>query len=246
MANVEQPRDRRQAYGQVLLLCWGVFGFFNTPVVAWLVFGTRLGVTFSGIHRLDFGRNAFAEIFSFLIFERPGRNFFVVLPVLVAVLVARSIWLSDLRLAVWGGWLAVGSVAAWLPFQIPFGTLSASRWLSFGLMSVVALLLPVLGLGLVTVPERFGDLFLGTRDGETMDHGPMTQVNTLAVASLTLALLGGAFFASVPGHIALRRIDRSNGREKGRSQAVAGILLGHLGSLVLALLLILKLFSRGW
>jgi hypothetical protein len=66
--------------------------------------------------------------------------------------------------------------------------------------------------------------------------------NRLAILSLVSALLfvlwfgpGGAIAAIVLGHMAIYRIGRSNGTQKGRAWASIGLTLGYLELLVFAL-----------
>lgn len=50
----------------------------------------------------------------------------------------------------------------------------------------------------------------------------------LGIAALCTQILGGVL-AVIFGNVALRRIDDSQGREKGRGLAIAGIVLGWIG-----------------
>ncbi len=47
----------------------------------------------------------------------------------------------------------------------------------------------------------------------------------------------GSIAAIVMGHVALRQIYRSGGRQTGRGVAIAGLALGYLGLLTLALVM---------
>jgi hypothetical protein len=65
------------------------------------------------------------------------------------------------------------------------------------------------------------------------------SVNSMAVASLVLGLCCWCFFvpgilAVIFGHLALGKIATSEGREKGRGMAIAGIVLGWVSIAVLA------------
>ena len=68
-----------------------------------------------------------------------------------------------------------------------------------------------------------------------------TPTNGLAVASLICGLLWmgwiGSALAIVFGHIALGQIRRAGGRERGRAQAIAGLVLGYFGALTFLLTL---------
>ncbi len=68
----------------------------------------------------------------------------------------------------------------------------------------------------------------------------MSRTNGLAIASLILGILGlCTFFTGIPavicGHLALRKVDQSNGLIGGRNLAVAGLVLGYLATAMLAL-----------
>ena len=74
--------------------------------------------------------------------------------------------------------------------------------------------------------------------------GPGPQkTNGMAVASLVLGLLWvcsvGSILAVIFGYMALKQIDRSEGREGGRGLAITGIVLGWIGVALLVLYLIL-------
>jgi hypothetical protein len=47
-----------------------------------------------------------------------------------------------------------------------------------------------------------------------------------------LALVGGSILAIILGHVAVKQIDRSGGREGGGGMAVAGLVLGYLELIV--------------
>jgi hypothetical protein len=67
---------------------------------------------------------------------------------------------------------------------------------------------------------------------------PGRQVNGIAVASLVAGLLWMSWFGSilaiVLGHVALGQIDRSGGRQAGRGIALAGLVIGYVELLMLA------------
>ena len=60
---------------------------------------------------------------------------------------------------------------------------------------------------------------------------PQTRTNGLAVVSLIASLVWvlGSIVAVITGHVALRQIARSGGRQSGRGIAIAGLALGYLG-----------------
>jgi hypothetical protein len=68
-----------------------------------------------------------------------------------------------------------------------------------------------------------------------------SATNGLAVASVICGLLWfgwiGSALAILAGHIALRQIARSGGRQSGRGLAIAGLVLGYFGALMLLLVL---------
>jgi hypothetical protein len=67
------------------------------------------------------------------------------------------------------------------------------------------------------------------------------RTNGLAVASLVAGFLWVAWFGSIIavifGHIALRQISQSGGRETGSGFAIAGLVLGYMGVATLLLFL---------
>jgi len=67
---------------------------------------------------------------------------------------------------------------------------------------------------------------------------PTPSVNGLAVASLVAGLLWMSWFGSilaiVLGHVALGQIDRTGGRQAGRGIALAGLVIGYVELLMLA------------
>ena len=68
------------------------------------------------------------------------------------------------------------------------------------------------------------------------------RVNPFAVASLVLSVLWGLWLGSalavVFGHIALRQIARSRDTESGSGLAIAGLVIGYLGLVLLVVALI--------
>jgi Domain of unknown function (DUF1707)/Domain of unknown function (DUF4190) len=73
------------------------------------------------------------------------------------------------------------------------------------------------------------------------------RTNGLAVASFVASLLWMWWFGSVVavvfGHLALRQINASGGRQTGRGLAISGLVLGYAGILVAALLLVAGAFT---
>jgi Domain of unknown function (DUF1707)/Domain of unknown function (DUF4190) len=67
------------------------------------------------------------------------------------------------------------------------------------------------------------------------------SANGWAIASLTCGLLWmwwiGSALAILFGHTALRRIEASGGRQGGRGLAIAGLVLGYVGAVILLLAL---------
>ena len=74
---------------------------------------------------------------------------------------------------------------------------------------------------------------------QPLPEGYRTSTNRLAVASLVLGLVWLAGLASVPalvlGYRAKRAIARSGGTQRGRGMATAGIVLGWIGTVFLAI-----------
>jgi len=70
-------------------------------------------------------------------------------------------------------------------------------------------------------------------------YGPAARTNGFAVAALVLGVLFcliiTAVLAVIFGNVALGRIEASNGTEKGRGLAIAGIVLGWIGIALLAI-----------
>ena len=79
--------------------------------------------------------------------------------------------------------------------------------------------------------------------GPPASQGQKQSTNGFAIASMVLGIVWiywiGSILALVFGYIARKQIDESNGREGGRSMAVAGIVLGWVGIGVLALIIVL-------
>jgi hypothetical protein len=70
---------------------------------------------------------------------------------------------------------------------------------------------------------------------ETLHHDQhqVPQTSGLAITSLVLALLGcTGFIGAICGHIALSKIKKSNGAQKGEGIAIAGIVCGYLFGLL--------------
>ena len=67
---------------------------------------------------------------------------------------------------------------------------------------------------------------------------PAKRTNGFAIASVVSAVFWmwwlGSIAAVVMGHIALRQINRSGGRQTGRGVAITGLALGYVGLLTLA------------
>ena len=76
--------------------------------------------------------------------------------------------------------------------------------------------------------------------------GPMAPANSgFAIASLICSILGfigfagiGSILGVVFGHMAIREIDRSNGRTQGRGMAQAGLILGYIGVGIIVLVVL--------
>lgn len=70
---------------------------------------------------------------------------------------------------------------------------------------------------------------------------PVQRTNGFAIASVVSAVFWmwwlGSVAAIVMGHVALRQINRSGGRQTGRGVAITGLALGYLGLLTLALVM---------
>jgi hypothetical protein len=76
----------------------------------------------------------------------------------------------------------------------------------------------------------------------TMPPWRHPEISGLAVASMIFGILWifwlGSLVAVILGHVALRRIRQAQGRLTGKGHAIAGLLLGYLGLLALAIGLI--------
>ena len=68
------------------------------------------------------------------------------------------------------------------------------------------------------------------------------KTNPMAIASLALSLLWlgglGSIGAVVLGHMAKREIARSQGRQTGANLAKAGLVIGYIGLVIMALYLL--------
>jgi hypothetical protein len=66
---------------------------------------------------------------------------------------------------------------------------------------------------------------------------PAKRTNGFAIASVVSAVVWmwwlGSLAAVIMGHVALRQINRSGGRQTGRGVAITGLALGYLGLLTL-------------
>jgi uncharacterized protein DUF4190/uncharacterized protein DUF1707 len=85
------------------------------------------------------------------------------------------------------------------------------------------------------------------RAGPPVFVGPTRRTNGLAIASLVTGVLWmwwfGSVVAVVLGHVALKQINASGGRQSGRGMAIAGLVLGYLGIIVAALALVFGAIS---
>jgi hypothetical protein len=75
---------------------------------------------------------------------------------------------------------------------------------------------------------------------------PARRPNGLAIASVVVGMLWmwwlGSIAAVVMGHIALRQIDRSDGKQFGRGAAVAGLAVGYFALTVLLAIIVFTVF----
>ena len=55
----------------------------------------------------------------------------------------------------------------------------------------------------------------------------MNPTNPLAIASMIVSIVGFGLIGVILGHIALSQINRSNGFERGRGFAIAGLIIGY-------------------
>ena len=103
---------------------------------------------------------------------------------------------------------------------------------------------PVLASPPAWEPPGFGAATVapGVPPYQPMREAYRTTTNRLAVASLVLGLVWLGGLASVPalifGHRAKRAIARSGGTQRGRGMATAGIVLGWIGTVFLAISLL--------
>jgi hypothetical protein len=87
--------------------------------------------------------------------------------------------------------------------------------------------------------------------GPALNAQPRQTTSGLAVASLVLGILWiygiGSILARVFGYVGKRQIDDSNGAKGGRGIAIAGIVLGWIGTAGVALLVIasITIFAVG-
>ena len=74
-----------------------------------------------------------------------------------------------------------------------------------------------------------------------------SRTNGLAVAAMVLGILWiwwiGSVLAVIFGHVSLNHIKRSNGAERGRGMAIAGLVLGYIGVATLILVIALFVFA---
>jgi hypothetical protein len=70
----------------------------------------------------------------------------------------------------------------------------------------------------------------------------MNPTNPLAIASLIVSIVGFGLIGVILGHIALSQIKRSNGYERGRGLAIAGLIIGY-AEIAIGLLIMLFFFS---
>ncbi len=76
----------------------------------------------------------------------------------------------------------------------------------------------------------------------------LTKTNGFAVVSLSMGIIWyawiGSILALIFGYIAKNQIDASQGQQKGRGFAIAGIVLGWVGVGFLALFIIALIFLK--
>jgi hypothetical protein len=69
------------------------------------------------------------------------------------------------------------------------------------------------------------------------------RTNGLAIASMVLGIIWiywiGSILAVIFGHVALSQIKKSEGMQRGRGMAIAGLVLGYVGVATLVLVLVL-------
>src|SRR5262249_15387814 len=91
-------------------------------------------------------------------------------------------------------------------------------------------------------PFGYGPPSAGAQSQPPM-HGPVSRSNGLAIASMVLGIVSlaiavfaffmswiGSVLALIFGYVANRRIARAQGTQSGRGMAIAGIVLGWIGS----------------
>jgi hypothetical protein len=65
----------------------------------------------------------------------------------------------------------------------------------------------------------------------------------LAIASMVLGIVWiywvGSILAVIFGHVALAQINKSQGMQRGKGMAIAGLVLGYIGVATLALVIVL-------
>ena len=75
-----------------------------------------------------------------------------------------------------------------------------------------------------------------------------TKTNGFAVVSLSMGILWyfwiGSILALIFGYIAKSQIDATQGQQKGRGFAIAGIVLGWVGIGILALVIFVAIVSK--
>ena len=70
-------------------------------------------------------------------------------------------------------------------------------------------------------------------------YGPSTgytHTNAFALTSMILGILGGSVLAIIFGHLAKAQIRRTG--EKGEGMATAGLVLGYLGTAIVAIIIL--------
>jgi hypothetical protein len=160
------------------------------------------------------------------------------------ILIAASIAIGPLSV----GWLLLrgypGRSFIWLVLLVvPVGIAAASS--TYNLLLAATIIGPILILGMAAATarafrraeERSAERELAVRD--TTSGVDSRSINTLAILALVFAFIQG-LVAVILGHIALRRIARSN--ERGRGLAIASLVLGYVtlaGWLVLILVFVL-------
>lgn len=81
------------------------------------------------------------------------------------------------------------------------------------------------------------------RTGTVGGSGVAPKVNGFAIASMVLGIVWiywiGSILAVIFGHIALKQIKASNGKQSGRGMAIAGLVLGYIGVGIAAVLIVI-------